>query len=219
MRSGVVQVAGDPGAFFRGGQPAFTFGLALGPLGALLEVSEVLATLPQLVTDDPDAAPEDDRPQDRGRGEATVGDRRGAEVDRPESEHNRCGVAHPIARAPVGGDAEQGDGRSHGRAERVAERVDRCTGDRAQREHGQRRASALEQREAGDRREQDAQWVEATAGAVTGGEQAQGQRECDRGEGAIACRPRAREPVESGRAGTTFAEFTSRRGYRAGMHP
>ena len=65
MARGVVQVAGDAGAFLRGGEAAFALGFALGAQRALLQLGHAFVPQPCAVADEPRAAPDDDAERHR----------------------------------------------------------------------------------------------------------------------------------------------------------
>jgi hypothetical protein len=68
VAGGVVQFAGDAGAFLGGGEASFAFRLAFGPLRAILQFGDALLAQPRAVAGHPDPE-EDHRPRDQWHGD------------------------------------------------------------------------------------------------------------------------------------------------------
>ena len=85
-----MEVAGDSRAFLGGGEATLAFGFPLGAPGALLELGEPLAPLPDAVADDPGAAPDEGAEEQRLGREGVVCDTDRAGVDDEQRRHERA---------------------------------------------------------------------------------------------------------------------------------
>lgn len=183
---GVVQVPRDPIALLGDREPTLARGLALGPLGALTQLSLPLAALAHLITDDPGATPDDDRAQDRDRGKPRGGRRGDTNVDRAQRHHGGRNLAEPIGSPPVDSQIEQGDSRSEWGAESVAEAFDRRARDGAHYKDSQRPAAVRQERQGGGRSQRDAQRIEGSGRPGSVRHHRECEAECDRRDRGVA---------------------------------
>ena len=126
VRGGVVQVPRDPIALLGHREPTLARGLALGPLGALTQVSQPLPALAQLVPDDPRPTPHDDRAEDRRPWETPTWwprpHRRGSRPAPPRSPRSGASARASAGRRPgrTGRPSVRTGGRARSRGSSIA---------------------------------------------------------------------------------------------------
>ena len=182
---GVVQVAGDPGAFLGRGEAALAFGFPFGPQRALLQLGHPLAPEPCAVAGKPGPAPHDDAERDRRAREVAVleshrGDVRGQQCDGERERDPQLGARCVGA----GGQEVQRDGRPERRAGGFGDDAQRDAGDTREDEHAQRGRAPRDERQRRQRRQQHGGRSEAVVFA--GGQQHERQREHGDGERGVA---------------------------------
>ena len=111
------------------------------------------------------------------------------------SEHHRGGARELLVRPFIRGHVEERDGGPEGRAEWIAQRVDRRAGRGGDGEDHQRGPAVHEQRQRRAGGEEDPQCIEASARAVSAAEQGHRRPEGDQRDEGIPNHRRVDEPA------------------------
>jgi hypothetical protein len=161
---GVVQVAGDAGAFLGDRERPLPLGVALRPGGPVAQVGDLLAAQPGALAGEPRPGPGDPGVQCRHGGKRAP---RGGERGRVRDE----GAHHGGGRGPrpglaAGGQQVERGCRAEGQPDRVVQRRQRPAGRRGQREHGHRGPPPPQQRRRRARGQPDPHRVEAARSAA-----------------------------------------------------
>ncbi len=175
VAGGVVEVTGDAGAFLRGCQASLALGLALGPQCPVHELGQARAALTDPVADDPRAAPDKRAGEERYDWKLVLGQSGSGDVEGEEPRDDGDGQLRTSACGRwVEAEKEESDGWPERRPRRIVEpgQGDACR--RGDREHGEGRSPAGEERERAERGQGDAERVEAACVQLrvtaTGGE-------------------------------------------------
>ena len=171
-----MEVAGDPDALFCGCEAPFARCRPLGPQRSLLQLGDPLAAKAGAVTGEPCGAPDERAGEERYDWKLVLGQSGSGDVEGEEPRDDGDGQL----RASAGGrwveaEKEESDGRPERRPRRIVERGQGDARRRGEREHGERRSPAGEERERAERGQGDAERVEAASVrlrvAAAGGEQ------------------------------------------------